>query len=315
MMKKPKVLSALGLAASVALVASLLSPWSAGPTVQAAVIMEKLSEQIEKNPLIDVTLDSISVDEAFVNGRLQVSKQGVAGDIEVAVREEGKDPEVEVNMSLGLSDGGGWVFIRELKVDDPQAQAVINMFLPAGDEVLIVLPEDAVGSDFGIDLGDELGELGSDKVVGVLQELIDSHADYGATIEHLSDGTILLTLPIDDAEALAALEGLAERAHGIDDEQIKSEVHDAMREHHRDHDDEELIGSTLTVVYDPAAELVRSFGIENLGSTDGRINVTIGEGEIDPALFDSSRVTTPNTRTLDLNALKSMFEGFEFSTD
>lgn len=217
--------------------------------------------------------------------------------------------------------------IRKLSIDDVQAQALINMFLPPGGEVLLLLPEDAIGSDFGIDLGKELNELSSENVSAVLQELIDSHADYGATIEHQSDGTILLTLPIDDAEALEALAGLVEGVHGSDDTEdqdgstkgsprarihaeIKSDVHDAIRRHHADAHDDDLVGSTLIVVYDPSAELVRSFSIENLGDTDGRIRVTIGEGEIDPALFDSSRVTTPNTRTLDLGELKSMFEAF-----
>ena len=313
MMKKPSVISGLGLAACIAFAGVLLFPSNGAPEVQAATIMRKLNEQIEQNPLIEVTLNSLTVDEAFVNGRLQVSNQGVAGDIEVRV-EDGPDEVVEVDVALGISDSGGWILIRKLEVPDPEAQAILNMFLPPDGEVLLLLPEDAVGSEIGLDIDDldELSELGSDKVVDVLKRLIDAHADYGAEIEYQADGTILLTMPIDDAEALAALGRLAEdsvAAAGAAGAEPAAEVDIDFG------DDDTLIGSTLSVVYDPEAEVVRSFGIDNFGGGEGSLEVTIGEGEIDPALFDSSRVTTPNTRTLDLSALESMFKNFQISTD
>jgi len=314
MMKKPSVISGLGLAACLAFAGVLLFPSNGSPEVQAATIMRKLNEQIEQNPLIEVTLNSLNVDEAFINGRLQVSNQGVAGDIEVRVEEGGPDQVVEVDLALGISDSGGWILIRKLQIPDPDAQAILSMFLPPDGETLLLLPQNAVGSDFGLDIDDldELSALGSDKVVDVLKRLIDAHADYGAEIEHQADGTILLTMPIDDAEALAALERLAEDS--LTPEGAAGTA-PAVKADIELGDEDELIGSTLSVVYDPQAEVVRSFGIHNFGGGEGSIEVTIGEGEIDPALFDSSRVTTPNTRTLDLSALESMFKNFQISTD
>ena len=70
------------------------------------------------------------------------------------------------------------------------------------------------------------------------------------------------------------------------------------------------VGATISVIYDPGNKQVRSLAIENVGGLAGRIELSFGEGDIDPQLLDSSRVTNENTRVFDLDALQNMMEGF-----
>ena len=311
MMKKPIFASAFGVAASIALLVALLFPGNGGPAVQAAEIIQKLNAQIQEDPLLEITLDALAIDEVFVNGHLQVASHGVAGDLQVEVSES-PDQVVKIDLALGLSEDEGWVLIRDLVVPDPQAQAVLAMLFPPGSEVLLMLPDEALGAELGLDLEKDLAELHSGEIVEVFKELINSHAEYGATIEHQRDGTILLTLPIDDAEALAALEQMLKAKIVV---QTGGEM-PAEENISIDLDtDSELVGSTVTVVYDPTLERVQSLGIEDLGPMKGSITIGIREGGIDPALLDSSRVTGPNTRVLDLKALEGMFENLELDLD
>ena len=315
MMRKPSVLSAFGVAAVIAITFGLLFPANHGPTVQAATIIKKLNEQIEESPLIEVTLNSLAIDELFVDGRLQVSEQAVAGELELVVQEGPTDGTVEVDLALALSEQGGWVLIRKLVVPDPQAQAVLGLIFPSGTETLLLLPEEELAGELGLDLDDGLRELRSGEVVNVLKAMIESHDELGATIQYQSDGTILLTLPIEDAEALAALEQWVEKAESATEKRTavvigKGDVEVQAAQIDVDADNE-LIGSTLRVVYDPEAEAVRSFSIDDLGSPGSSISVSIGEGEIDPASLDHNNYTTPNTRTLDLGALQSIFKQFD----
>ena len=67
----------------------------------------------------------------------------------------------------------------------------------------------------------------------------------------------------------------------------------------------------MNIVYDQDAGLVRSFSVEDIGEMKGSVTVSIRSGSIDPDLLDASRVTTASTRTLDLAALQSMFDGFD----
>jgi hypothetical protein len=312
MMRKPSVLSAFGVAAVIAIAFGLLFPANTGPTVQAATIIKQLNEQIEESPLIEVTLDSLSVDEVFVNGQLQASEQAVAGELEVVVRDGPADQTVEVDLALAFSDQGSWVLVRKLIVADPQAQAVVGLLFPPGSETLLLLPEEEVGHEIGLDLHEVLRELRSGEVVDVLKKMIEVHDELGATIEYQSDGTILLTVPIEDVEALAALGQWVEKAESATKKRtvVIIEESDAGVEPAQIHvdTDNELIGSTLRVVYEPEAEVVRSFRIDDLGSPGSSISVSIGEGEVDPARLDQNNYTTPQTRTLDLGALESMFK-------
>jgi hypothetical protein len=227
-----------------------------------------------------------------------------------------------VDVSLAISPGDGWVLVRKLEIPDPQAAAILSFVFPPGTETLVILPADATAGSMDLDLDETLKELSSGKLVDTLKTLIQSHSQVGATVEDQADGTILLTLPIDDAEALESLEELFE---GMDDEaehapghltvSISSgsvaDVDESDEEADEEPDGYELIGSTLEIVYDPDAEQVRSFVITDLGVTEGTLTVAIEDGEIDPALLDSSRVTTGATRTIDLNAIMSMFEQFD----
>jgi len=314
-MKKQTLLSITGIAAAIVVAVVFLFPGNGAPTVQAATIIQKLSEQIQQSPLFEVTLDSLDIEEVSINGRLQASQHAVAGHIHVRVQEGDADELVEVDLSLALSNDGGWVLIRKLTVPDPAAQAIVAVLFPPETETLILLPEDATEFDDVLDINVELGDARSE-LKQVLDELLASHEEYGATIEHQEDGTVLLTLPIKNAETLAALGRLTQASADAQQTQKVITVTESGEQVQREHieveveidDDDELIGTTITMLYDPAAEQVRSFSILDLGSPGSRITVTIGEGEVDPALLDSSRVTTPDTRTFDLGALESLLE-------
>jgi hypothetical protein len=325
MMTKPSVISGLALAASIALVAVLLFPWSDGPKAEAAMIMQKLNQQMEQDPLIEVQLNSVQIEEAFIDGHVYVSRQALAADIVAKVNEDKFDAPIELNVAMALHPNGGWVLIRKLVVPEPQVQSILNLFLLPDGQTLIWLPADMDGGDLDLDLDldiDEgLGDLQSGRLVEVLKRLIDSHAEYGATIEYQPDGTILLTVPIENAEALAALAELAQddqprsaTQNRITIQAQRIEINAAERDEDVDIEaDSDLIGCTLAVVYDPVAEVVRSFSIYNLGSAGGSIIVNIGQGEIDPALLDPTPLMTPDTKTLDLRALESLFQNIDVS--
>ncbi|UCE62365.1 MAG: hypothetical protein JSU63_11750 [Phycisphaerales bacterium] len=317
MMKKPSVISALGLAACVAFAAVTLFPSNGGPTVHAAMIMERLNEQIEENPLLEITLDSLNIEnQVKVDGFLQVAEQGIAGSIEVSVQDSGLEAPIEVDLSLGLTDEGGWVLLRKLIVPEPDAQPIIDMLFPPGSETMLLLPADTLDdSDFG-DFDDVFGQFGSEEVIGVLQELIASHSEYGATVVDQPDGTVLLTLKIEDAESIAGLAQLLKRLEPSADSEHPAADPDGDDEEEFDLDDvDELIGATLTVVYDPDAEQVRSFSIEDLGPIEGRISIAIRGGEIDPALLDAEQVKTPNTRVFDLSAFEALAKQMNLELD
>jgi hypothetical protein len=317
-MKKQTLLSITGIAAAIAVAAEFFFPGNGAPTVQAATIIQKLSEQIEQSPLFEVTLDSLEIEQVSINGRLQASQHAAAGHIHVKVQEGQADEFVEVDLSLALSNDGGWVLIRKLIVSDPAAQAIVALVFPPETETLILLPEDASEFDDVLDIDVEMGDARSE-LKHVLDELLASHEDYGVTLERQEDGMLLLTLPINDAETLAALGRLAQASPDAKQTQgvvtvtesgVETEEKKAGLEVEID-DGGKLIGTTITMLYDPVAEQVRSFSILDLGSPGSRITVTIGEGEVDPALLDSSRLTTPATRTFDLGALKSLLEDLD----
>ncbi len=335
-LKRPTLLSGLGLAACLALMVGLLFPWNGGTTVQAATILAKLNEQMAEPELIELTLDSITIDGASVNGHIEMSETGVAGDLHVLVSEGVDRPVIEVDLSLGVSADDSWVLIRKLSIPEPEIQPILNMILPPGTETLLMLPPTMIADELDLDVLAELKELSSGKLVEAFQDLVESQPETGATITDQRDGTILMTLPIQDAAGLEALERLASdlardkmdgslkgkepagskrrsnmaaNASDVEEGGKKSEETGVVGD-----SDNELFGSTLSVVFDPEAELVTSFSITDFGETNGTISVVVSDGEVDPALFDPSRVTTPATRTFDLEALKSMFEQFGIDT-
>ena len=303
MLRKPALLSTLGLAACLVVAFGLLFPTSGNHTVQAATILEKFDEQIAKPKLLEITMDSIVIDELSIDGHLQVAPKGVAGDLHVVVTEHADEPPLDISLALGIGGEESWVLIRSLQIHDKDAQPIINWLFPAGVETLIILPTEAV-DDLNIDLADELRDLGSGELVEAFQRLVDAQSETGATIRNRRDGTIVLTMPIDNAEALVELIRAT-----ADNDEIEISIEEAEAE--LDDDELGLLGSTMEFVYDPEAELIRSFAITGFGAADGTLSVIISGDDMDTTLLDPKRVTTPNTRTLDFGMLESLVESIE----
>lgn len=290
-----------GLAASIGIIAAVATPWGGGHySAEAAVIFEKLEKQIAvEHPVLDVTLEDVGVEEVAVSGRIQVSTTAIAGDVKVRIEDDGE--AIEVDAALAISQGEGWVLVRKLQLPDPQAQAVVNIFLPPGGDALVILPKDEIDLDFGTDVAEALEKFSSREVITVLQEVIASRAEVGATVEHLRDGTVRVIVPIKSTETLRSIAGVVARAMGEDPGEIDLD----------DGDGAELVGTTFEVIYDPQAERVQSLDIREFGGSKGRISITIGEGQIDPALLDSAQFTTPQTHVIDLAAVAGMIKRFE----
>ncbi len=305
--RRPGLISTLGAAATIALLVGFFYRPQGEPQVEAAVILKTLNTQIQSDPLLEVTLDSLSIEEVFVNGHLQVSNRGIAGDIQVEVDEGGDGDKIELDVSIGISEEEGWVLVRKLKIPDPEAMAMLAFFMPPGTETLVKLPTE----ELQLALGDKLEPLERlQEITDFVQELIDSADDVGATVIDQPDGTVLLTLPIKDAStlrALARIKILSEDDRSDDEAEITRKLAREID----DDDGEELFGTTIEVIYDPTAKAVRSLTIGNLGATHGSVSIKIREGEIDPDLLDSSRVIGPDTRVLDIDALKKTIEAFE----
>ncbi len=303
MLRRARIFSTVGLAAAIVMAVTLL-PWSTGTTVEAAVVLQRLTAQVAGDDLLDVVLDSVGAEGASVDGRVQVGKNAVAGDLKVSVGQQVGMPDIEVDISLGISDAGGWVLIRELKIPDPEIQMMINMFFPSGSETLLILPDEIVEEFAKGKLDKELEEargLVSGELAKFLKEVLNTDKETGVEIETQRDGTVLMTLRVQDAGSLKSLLEIARDSFPDQFDSEKIEIDDS--------DVEELVGGTLSVIYDPTTETVRSFSVSDIGEMTGAVTISFRSGDIDPALLDSSRVAGPNTRELDIGALKSMFEG------
>ncbi len=300
-MRHPASRWAMGMAASIGLVAAVAISWGSGYSAQAAVIFDTLEKQIDvEHPVLEIALDSVAVDEVQVDGHLFVSTTAIAGDVKVRIENDGET--IDIDATLAISGGEGWVLIRKLVLPDPQAQAVVNIFLPPGGDALLILPKDEIDHDFGVDIAEALEKFSSKEVIEVLKEVIDARAEVGATVEHRRDGTIELTVPIKSSESLGSIMQIVARSLG------KGDVGDLELD---GDEGAELVGSTFIVTFDPEAQRVRALEIHDLGGTTGRISISIGEGEIDPDLLDSDKVTTPQTRVIDLAAIAGMIKRFE----
>lgn len=309
--KRPVFISTLGAAATIALIAGFLFQPRGDARVEAAVILERLQAQIQESPVLDIEIESLNVENVSVNGRLQVSPQGVGGDIQARVIEDGET--IEVDLALGISPDDSWILIRKLVLPDAQANAFLRFFITPGKTTLIKLPADEIGLDF-TDLSDGLGDLqgldGMKELGEFVRRLIEAEGDVKATVVDQPDGTVLLTLPIDSAETIRMLAEVGALSKDLTEEE-RREVARATAQIELDEDDlAELLGMTLNVVYDPKAELVRSLVVDGIGDTKGRVSINLREGTIDPSLLDSSRVTDDDTRVLDLAALTKAFESF-----
>jgi hypothetical protein len=327
--KRPVLFSTVSLAAAITLFVGVLWP-TAQPETYAAMITKTLARQSQKNPLLHVELSDLTVEEVTVDGIVEVGASGVAGSVAVTIRED--EGPLKVDAAVAVTQDGGWILLRKLVLPDPTAQAIVNLLLPSGQETLLLLPKNSeIARDIGSDLQEGLRELQSGELIAVFKELITSHAEYGVTVEQQPDGTVRLILPIEDEEALEAIGQLferfeegkdpnAEQSRDRHDSAAQGKGRSAAKVHTRreagprhadlEHSDDFLIGATLSAVYDPATEAVRMLSITGLGQTKGSITVQLGDGDIDPALLDSSRVAKPGTRTIDLAAIESLIEGF-----
>lgn len=291
----------MGMAASIGLVAAVAISWGSGSSAEAAMIFERLDEQIAvENPVLEIALDSVGIDEVEVDGHLYVSKTAIAGDVKVRIENDGET--IDIDATLAISGGEGWILIRRLVVPDPQAQAVVNIFLPPGGDALLILPKDEIDHDFGLDIAEALEKFSSKEVIEVLKQIIDNRAEVGASVVDQRDGTIQLTVPIKTTESLGSILQIVARSLGqAEDGDVELDGGEGA----------ELVGSTFIVTFDPKAQRVRSLKILDLGGSTGSISISIGEGEIDPDLLDSAKFITPQTRVIDLAAIAGMIKRFE----
>jgi len=293
----------VGLAASLLMMVGVLSFNSAAPKVSAAEILNQLTRQIESDELIEVRIESLAVEGVLVNVDLQIAIGGVAGDVRVIVDREDVEQRVEVDISLGISMDGGWVLLRHLDISDPKIGAIFLAHVPADTETLLLLPEDTVREAVqGLSDADvnELRSAASGEVVPLIKALISAEGETGVTVTERRDGMVELNLELSDPETLRKLIRFGAQVYGeeIDEQDADFELDEL----------EMVLGSKLSIVYDPDEELVRSLSITDIGELKGSVMIELKSGDLDPALLDAGRVTKPGTRTFDLTDLMSFAE-------
>ena len=301
--------STIGLAAALVLAVGLFFPTGGGPTVRAAVVLEKLATQVQGDDVLEIVLEGVNADEVTVNGRIQIADKAIAGDIHAIVQEDPDKPPMVVDASLAVSEAGGWVLLRKLSVPaEPEVAAIVAGLFPAGTETLLTFSADIaaeiidekIDGDFEFGFG-EIRSLATGQLADFLKAVIDSQADVGAVVTDQPDGTVLVTITVRDAESLRKLAEIAKSAMG---DTIDAEID-------FDNDDaQELFGCTLGIVYDPKSEAVRSFSVSDVGEMSGKVTISLHGGAIDPGMLDPARVTTPNTRTFDAGALMEIAKTF-----
>ncbi len=312
-LRRPALFSTIGLAAALALAVALIYPGNGGPAVQAAVVLGKLSEQAQTNRLLEVVLDSVQADEVTANGTLQIADKALVADLRFKVIDESEPRPLEADVSLSITENGGWILVRRLQLPDPKAQVFLDMFLTPGGETLLVLPSgEKMHGLFGSGLLGEFSELealrrtASTHVAAFVREVLQAQSDTGAVVTQQPDGTMLLSIHVKDAQTLEKLLPLLRKVAGKEmDGDAAIDVDEA----------EELVGCSVRIVYDPATQLVRSFSISDVAGMTGTVTISLRGGEIDPALLDMNRVTKANTRVIDLGALLGSFEALEHVFD
>jgi hypothetical protein len=256
---------------------------------------------------------------------------------------------VEAHVSFAVTDEFGWALIRDVTMPDAETQALVDEFFSTDGEVLIPLAAGAGhGTSLGFDTGElyrELKALRSQRVGELIRRLIDKQSEFDAAVEGQGDGTVLLTLPIDGRETLLRLSELSgEPATGTrisiqlpaeegcdtdelerqarvmaggEDVDIRIDESECTAEFEKSTGDanywqeDMLVGSTLTAVYDPASARVMSLGLRNVGPAAGLVQVTLSEGDVAATLLDADAVTTPKTRVVDLGAFESCLAAVE----
>ena len=300
---KRTLVSTMGLAAALALVVTIAFPPTGSTPVAAKTVLKQLAKQVQEGGVLSLTFSGVRVDEAAIEGHLQISDDSIAGDLDVSVRENENEPPIVINASLALTPEKGWVLVRRLEIPEPGAQAIIGMILNADSPAMILLPN-GILEDFKNLTGDdaplaEIRKLATGQMAAVVREVANSGADLGAVTTRQADGTTRVTLRVKNGETLKKLITTAAAAVGQTlDEEIEIS----------DDDVKEIVGCTLAVTYDEHSQSVRSFSISDVAEMKGTITIALHEGGIDPTLLDSARVATPNMRTIDAGFLKGLIE-------
>lgn len=300
----PSLVSALGLAAALGISVTLFFYLYNGPTVQASTVLTHLAHQVQGDDVLEVEIESVTVDEVTVSGHFQVSDQAIVGDVQAVIIDAGEPLPIEVDATIALSDSGGWILLRKLQIPDPDVQAILRAILPQGSQLLLILPPDLTREKLEINGELQLAKVRSvagGEVAKFAQEVMRSQSAVGAQVATQSDGTVLVTIPLQDADSLRSLIEIAANAVGKD---VKGEIN------MDDSDLDDLLGGTFRIVYDPKSQAVRSFSISDVGEMKGTVKVSLRGGAIDPDLLDTARVTTPTTRTLDIGAAAGMLQAF-----
>jgi|GEM_PF-1396856 len=341
-MKKPALLSITGIAAAIVVSVVLFFPGAGTPRVQAATILRQLDQQMSGSPTIELRIDALSVEEAYIDGFLLLSDKGIGGDLDIRVQ-EADDSAIEIDVALGLRDVDSWILIRKLHIPDPTVAPILELFFPEGQETVLLLPSE-FGDEMSFDISTEINELNSEDIMEVLREIIASHEDNSVVLETLPDGAVRMTLPIKDAHALETFnvfrpkmrttttttvtlkdasgaelseEQVQEVLETLDDEDLAALITDGEYVEDVSYIDtgmeaaaaDILIGSTMIAVYDPATEKVRSLAIRDLGGEGSCIEINLSADEPEEGWLDWDKYVTSTPRVLDLSALESMFGG------
>ncbi len=319
------IASTLGLAAAAVLAIGVVLPHT-GPKVHAELVVQSLARQSQQNPLIDIRIESLVLEELQLSGSFRVGRSGVAGNISLSIEEDELPLEIDAALGFG-GTAGEWVLVRKLSLPDTQAQLFLGLLMPPGQETLVILPsESEVADEVRREIHEGLVELRSGELISVFKDIIQSQGDYGVTVKNQADGTVLLTLPLGDDDALekiaAKLEGLGDFDLGLGKDEKKSVTkrqdrlveriakgETAAKHEPKKAAESELADAVLNAVYDPATESVKMVQITGFGDAKGSITLRLLDGDIDPHLLDPKRMMKPGTRTIDLSAFESLIEG------
>lgn len=299
---KRTLVSTMGLAAAIALIVTFAFPPNGNTPVAAKTVLAKLAEQVQGEGVLQITLDSIRVEGAGIEGRVQIAEDSAAGDVHLTVKENAEELPIEIDASFAVSPSRGWILLRHLQVPDPQAQAFIQFFVSTESPTLILLPPSIltkleIKPDTPIS---EIRRMASGEIADIVREILNSQADLGAVTKQQPDGTMRTTLRVKNVEVLRKLVAVAAAATG---RQVEGDMDIS------ENDAKEILGCTLGVTYDPQSQAVRSFSITDIAEMKGTVTIALQDGSIDPGMLDPARVTTPNTRTIDAGFLKTMLDG------
>jgi hypothetical protein len=208
MMTKPSVLSASGLAAACLVAAIVLLSPSSAPEVQAAEIMKQLDQQIEQSTLFEMRIENMRDDQWTFNGTVFVSDEAFVADCDMVWEEGSPNVIVRGNATMAVAKSSGWLLLDKLRMEDPQAQAIVEKYFPRGTSTFVRLSGEPL-KKLGLH-GPIAGPVKALRrgMLNAVKDLVQSGEELGATIEKQKNGTLLLTLPVKNKEAVKAVDRL-----------------------------------------------------------------------------------------------------------